>query len=71
MPFSFGKKLRGGESPQPFVTDITDGEDLEAIKRIRQMLNPNEEVFVVARQSRLKPGGSKFTPNIFLLRIEE
>jgi hypothetical protein len=28
------------------------------------MLNPNEEVFVVARQSRLKPGGSHFTPNI-------
>jgi hypothetical protein len=28
------------------------------------MLNPNEEVFVVARQSRLKPGGSAFTPNI-------
>jgi Bacterial PH domain len=27
------------------------------------MLNPNEEVFVVARQSRLKPGGSHFTPN--------
>ena len=28
------------------------------------MLNPNEEVFVIARQSRLKPGGSKFTPNV-------
>jgi hypothetical protein len=28
------------------------------------MLNPNEEVFVVARQFRLKPGGSAFTPNI-------
>jgi hypothetical protein len=28
------------------------------------MLNLNEEVFVVARQSRLKPGSSKFTPNI-------
>jgi hypothetical protein len=28
------------------------------------MLNPNEEVFVVTRQSRLKPGGSAFTPNI-------
>jgi len=27
------------------------------------MLNPNE-VFVVVRQSRLKPGGSKFTPDI-------
>jgi hypothetical protein len=28
------------------------------------MLNPNEEVFVVARQSRLKPRGSAFTQNI-------
>jgi hypothetical protein len=28
------------------------------------MLNANEEVFVVARQSRLKPGGSKLTPNV-------
>ncbi len=28
------------------------------------MLNPNEEVFVVARQSRQKPGGCAFTPNI-------
>jgi hypothetical protein len=28
------------------------------------MLNPNEEVFVVARQSRLNPGGSHFSPNI-------
>jgi hypothetical protein len=28
------------------------------------LLNPNEEVLVVARQSRLKPGGSAFTPNI-------
>jgi hypothetical protein len=27
-------------------------------------MSPNEEVFVVARQSGLKPGGSRFTPNI-------
>jgi len=60
-PFGFGRK----EQPQqPFITDITDGEDLEEIKKICHMLNPNEEVFVVARQSRFKPGGSKFTPNI-------
>src|SRR5919202_4474884 len=64
MPSSFGKKLRGDEPPQAFITDITDGEDLEEIKRICHMLNPNEEVFVVARQSRLKPGGSAFTPNV-------
>ena len=59
-PFGFGRK----EQPQSFITDITDKEDLEEIKGIADMLNPNEEVFVVARQSRLKPGGSAFTPNI-------
>ena len=59
-PFGFGKK----EQPRSFSTDITDKEDLEEIKGIAEMLNPNEEVFVVARQSRLKPGGSTFTPNI-------
>src|SRR5438067_10647051 len=57
-----GKK--GEEQQQPFITNITDKEDLEEINKISHMLNPNEEVFVVARQSRLKPGGSKFTPNI-------
>ncbi|HJT47415.1 MAG TPA: PH domain-containing protein [Nitrososphaeraceae archaeon] len=56
----FGRK----EQPQSFTTDITNKEDLEEIKKIAEMLNPNEEVFVVARQSRLKPGGSTFTPNI-------
>jgi hypothetical protein len=64
MPFSFGKKLRGNEPQQPFITDITNKEDLEEIKKICHILNPNEEVFVVARQSRLRPGGSKFTPNV-------
>ena len=59
-PFGVGKK----EQPQSFTTDITDKEDLEEIKEIAEMLNPNEEVYVVARQSRLKPGGSAFSPNI-------
>ena len=59
-PFGFGKK----QESQSFATDITDKKDLEEIKKIRHMLNPNEEVFVVARQSRLKPGGSKLTPNV-------
>jgi hypothetical protein len=59
-PFGFGRK----EERQSFTTDITDKEDLEEIREIAQMLNPNEQVFVVARQSSLKPGGSAFTPNI-------
>lgn len=47
------------------MAKLTDNQkDLEEIKKISNMLNANEEVFVVARQSRLKPGGSKFTPNI-------
>jgi hypothetical protein len=60
-PFGFSKKE---EQPQSSTTDITNKEDLEEIKEIAEMLNPNEEVLVVARQSRLKPGGSKFTPNV-------
>ena len=57
--FGFGRK----EQPH-YTTGITDKEDLEEVKKISDMLNPNEEVFVFARQSRLKPGGSAFTPNI-------
>jgi hypothetical protein len=52
--------------PSNLTTDaaITNKDDLEEIGKIRNILNPNEEVFVVARQSRLKPGGSKLTPNV-------
>ena len=65
-PFGFGKKWSGGkeEPQQPIITDVTDKEHLEEVKKIRHMLNANEEVFVVAKQSRLRPGGSAFTPNV-------
>ena len=59
-PLGFGRK----DQPQSFTADITNKKDLAEIKKICHMLNPNEEVFVVARQSRLKPGGSAFTPDI-------
>jgi hypothetical protein len=52
MPFGFN-----GSSKQ-------DKDDLEEINKITEMLNPDERVLLVARQSRLKPGGSHFTPNI-------
>ena len=61
MPWvGFGKK----QESQSFATNLTDKDDLKEIRKIRHMLNPNEEVFIVARQSRLKPGGSAFTPNV-------
>jgi hypothetical protein len=47
-PFGFGRK-NGAEPQEPFVANITDGDDLEEVKKICQML---------------KPGGSAFTPNI-------
>jgi hypothetical protein len=64
-PLGFDKKDEQ-QLPSNLITNtsITDKDDLEEIKKIAHMLNPNEEVFVVARQSRLKPGGSKLTPNV-------
>ena len=49
---------------QSFNTHITDNDDLEEISKIAEMLNPDEKVLLVARQSRIKPGGSLHTPNI-------
>jgi hypothetical protein len=58
MPFGFGKD-DGDSSIRPL-----DSDELNEIKKISEMLNPNEEVLVVARQSRVRPGGSAVTPNI-------
>jgi hypothetical protein len=45
-------------------TDITDEDELDEIKKIAEMLNPDERVIVVAKQSRLLPGGSQLSPNV-------
>ena len=49
-----------------FFTDITDKDELNEIEKIHNMLNPNEKVLLVARQSRFLPGGSAMTPNIVI-----
>ncbi|MGH9973869.1 MAG: PH domain-containing protein [Nitrososphaeraceae archaeon] len=46
-----------------FNTDITDEEELNEIKKIEKILNSEEKVLLVARQSRLMPGGSAVTPD--------
>jgi hypothetical protein len=65
-PQGFGRKDEEQQLPPNLTTDtaITDKDDLEGINKISHMLNPNEEVFVIARQSRLKPWGTKLTPNV-------
>jgi hypothetical protein len=60
----FGGDSKGGEKRQPSNTHLTDSDDLNEITKITEMLNPDEKVLLVARQSRIRPGGSHFTPNI-------
>jgi hypothetical protein len=48
----------------PIKKPVIDRDDLEEISKITEMLNPDEKVLLVAKQSRIKPGGSHFTPNI-------
>ena len=61
MPLGFGKEEKGFP---PSNGHITDSSDLEEISKVTEMLNPDEKVLLVARQSRIKPGGSLHTPNI-------
>ncbi len=62
MLFHFGKK---DEAVVHLITDITDKDELEEIRRIANRLDQDEKVRLVAKQSRMKPGGSALaTPNI-------
>src|SRR5215213_4236828 len=60
MPFGFG----GNKEDSPIKKPFTNNDHLDDISKITEMLNPDEKVLLVARQSRIKPGGSHFTPNI-------
>lgn len=52
------------EKENSIHTDITDEDELDEIKKIAEMLNPDERVIVVAKQSRILPGGSQLSPNV-------
>jgi hypothetical protein len=56
MPFHFGKR----EEPKVrFMTDnITDKDKLEEVRKIANRFDKNEKVRFVAKQSRMRPGGS-------------
>ena len=56
--------LGGNKEDSPIKKPVTDRDDLDDISKITEMLNSDEKVLLVARQSRIKPGGSHFTPNI-------
>jgi hypothetical protein len=60
MPF--GSKEKNEKLPSN--NHLRDSNHLEEISKITEMLNPDEKVLLVARQSRIKPGGSLHTPNV-------
>jgi hypothetical protein len=63
MPFRFGKK--DGSEVHFMTDDITDKDELEEIRKIAKRLDQDEKVRFVAKQSRMRPGGSALaTPNI-------
>jgi hypothetical protein len=77
----YGQMPRSGfdtkDEEQQLLSNLTTDaatagkDDLDEIGKISFMLNPNEEVFVIARQSRLKPAVLNLLLMLFLLLIEE
>lgn len=64
MPFGSGSNKEEEEKYTLYIEKpVIKGNDLEEVNKIREMLNPDEKVLLVARQSKIKPGGSYFTPN--------
>jgi hypothetical protein len=64
MPLDFGDSKEDKEKEnEDSKKSLLDEGDLEDVNKIADMLNPNEKVLLVARQSKIKPGGSYLTPN--------
>ncbi|HEX7143407.1 MAG TPA: PH domain-containing protein [Nitrososphaeraceae archaeon] len=63
MSFGFGDNKEDKDTEHT-KKPLLDGDDLDEVNKIKDMLNPDEKVLLVAKQSKIKPGGSYFTPNI-------
>jgi hypothetical protein len=62
MPSGIDRREEEKGSTPSFITDITDENELEEIRRVANRLVKDEKVIFVAKQSRFKPGGSKGSP---------
>jgi hypothetical protein len=62
MPSGTDRK-EGDRSTSSSITDITDKNELEEIRRIANRVGKDEKVIFVAKHSRFKPGGSKGSPD--------
>ena len=67
MPLDFGDSKEDKEKvKEDSKKSLLDEGDLEDVDKIADMLNPDEKVLLVARQSKIKPGGSYFNTKYHL-----
>jgi hypothetical protein len=64
MPFGFNGRKQDKDSPYVKKVSAYGADNLEETSKITEMLNSDERILLVTRQSRLKPDGSHFTPNL-------
>ncbi len=71
MPSGIDRREEEEEGFTPSsITDITDKDELEEIKRISNRIGKDEKVIFVAKQSRFKPGGSKGSPDTLFVTTQ-
>jgi hypothetical protein len=66
--FGLEKRLNNSKelairTSEKFSIQPLNSDDIGEIRRVQDVLNPDENVILVARQSRILPGGSYVTPN--------
>jgi hypothetical protein len=69
MPSDIDRREEEGFTPSS-ITDITDKDELEEIRRITNRVGKDEKVIFVAKQSRFKPGGSKGSPDTLFVTTQ-
>jgi Bacterial PH domain len=69
MPSGIDRREEEGSTPSS-ITDITDKDELEEIRRIADRVGKDEKVIFVAKQSRFKPGGSKGSPDTLFVTTQ-
>ena len=62
----FGKHKKEEQEESSLDLSEFEKKDIDEIERVKKMLEASEIIKVVARQSRIMPGGSIVTPNIIL-----
>jgi hypothetical protein len=64
MPLDFGDSKEDKEKEnEDSKKSLLDEGDLNDVNKIADILNPDEKILLLARQSKIKPGGSYLTPN--------